>query len=201
MEIANVYISGQITGLDINEAINNFERSESIISNIGMNPVNPMKNGIPIESEWHEHMGMDIKMLLECDAILMQSNWNESKGARIERSIAKEFNMIIFYESEIEYHNQLVDVVKDAIEDITGLKYSDYNVNCRKREVFYSRLLFTHHCSRIGVENSELSKMLNKPDGTIRRYLRMFSDEIQFNKEFRILAEKVSEKLFNNVSE
>jgi hypothetical protein len=201
MDIAKVYISGKISDLDTTEAIRNFKHSESIITSIGMNPVNPMKNGLPVEAEWHEHMGIDIKMLLECDAILMQPNWNESKGARIEKCIAKEFNMIIFYEEEIDYNNCMVERVKDAIEEVIGYKYAEYSVNCRKREVFYSRLLFTYHCSKLGIENKELSKMVNKPDGTVRRYLRMFSDEIQYNKEFRLLSEKISEKLLITVSQ
>ena len=41
--MAKVYISGKITGLEYQDAFNNFERAEQEIKELGGTPVNPMK--------------------------------------------------------------------------------------------------------------------------------------------------------------
>lgn len=195
MNAAKVYISGKISGLSYDEAFANFTKTENIITNMGMVPVNPMNNGLPQEAQWHEHMGVDISLLLRCDAIMMHSNWRESKGARIEYSIAKEFGIIIMYQSRFERHSQNIELVKDAIHEVTGFEYKDYSVNCRNRDVYYSRMIFAYYCSKLGVDNKELERLLNKPNGTILRYLRVFDDEITYNKEFKQLSERVKNLL------
>lgn len=91
-----IYISGKITGLSLVVAEMNFEKVEKIILDLGHEPINPMKI-IPYDPKltWEDYMIGDIKALFECQAIFMQENWAESKGARIERSIAFEMGLII----------------------------------------------------------------------------------------------------------
>lgn len=93
-----VYISGKITGLDIEEAKYNFSNAEVLLKDMGFIPVNPMKSVLynPVW-EWWEYMRDDIALLLRCEAIAMQANWRESKGARLELAIAKELGMQIIY--------------------------------------------------------------------------------------------------------
>ncbi len=93
------YISGRITGLEISEAFSNFEIAELELKNNGHEPVNVMKlfRNIP-DWEWKDYMIADIKVLFECEAIYMQRNYQESKGAKIEHSIASHLGLIIYYE-------------------------------------------------------------------------------------------------------
>lgn len=58
-----------------------------------MDPVNPMKNGLPETASWKQHMVKDIEMLLDCEAILMLSCWRTSKGAKIEKAIAEQMGV------------------------------------------------------------------------------------------------------------
>ena len=95
-----IYISGKITGLSLADARENFSSAAFTVWWNGYDPVNPMENsfnrinGVP----WALHMFFDIILLLQCRGIYMQSNWRDSRGARIEYKIAKFLN----YESIFE---------------------------------------------------------------------------------------------------
>ncbi len=93
------YISGKITGLDITVAKNNFKEAEESLKQIDLIPVNPMEI-VPENKDfkWEDYMLADIKELFNCEAIFMLSNWKDSKGARIERAIALEMEINIFYQ-------------------------------------------------------------------------------------------------------
>lgn len=92
------YISGKITGLDLQVAREYFELAAQQLKEAGHLPVNPMEI-CPYnpEWEWHHYMAEDIRALLVCDAILMLENWRESKGARVEHAIAVQLGLKIFY--------------------------------------------------------------------------------------------------------
>lgn len=45
------------------------------------------------------YIGEDIKLMFECDAIIMTEGWKKSKGCQIEFEVAKIINLDIFYKS------------------------------------------------------------------------------------------------------
>ncbi|MDR3059579.1 MAG: DUF4406 domain-containing protein [Prevotella sp.] len=95
-EIKTVYISGQITGLELKEAKANFDKAEALLLEKGYNPLNPMKVNPPLSGKcWKEYMLDDITQLFNCEGILLLDNWQDSKGARIEHFIAQEMGMTI----------------------------------------------------------------------------------------------------------
>lgn len=96
-----IYISGKITGLDIKHAEKLFSAAEQELISMGHEPVNPMK--LPHEhcQTWHAFMKEDIAVLLECDGIYMLQNFWTSKGALLERYIAREMGMHIIIQPEI----------------------------------------------------------------------------------------------------
>lgn len=49
---------------------------------------------------WTWYMRKDIAGLMECDAIFLLKDWEESKGARLEYYIAQQLEMKIFREVE-----------------------------------------------------------------------------------------------------
>lgn len=102
-----IYISGKITGVPIEQAREKFAEAERILMCSGMDPVNPMKNGLPETASWKEHMVEDIEMLLDCQAILMLSCWRTSKSAKIEKAIAEQMGMeiLIFKERNVDEKN------------------------------------------------------------------------------------------------
>lgn len=93
-----IYISGKITG-DPNYK-EKFAAAEQEIKDgveVKANIINPAK--LPADKKtWLEYMQRDIKLLMDCDAIFMMKGWRHSKGARLERYIAKALGLVIIYE-------------------------------------------------------------------------------------------------------
>ena len=96
-----IYISGQITGLDIQEASDIFQMAEFHLKNLGWSPINPMTIKHDHDQSWESYMREDIKELMDCDAIFMLPNWTISKGAKVEHDIAKSLNIPIFYQRSL----------------------------------------------------------------------------------------------------
>jgi hypothetical protein len=94
-----IYISGKITGLDISEAEKLFKDAEKYAKyEMGYEPVNPMELCKQDDAwEWIDYMRVDIKALVDCDAILMLPNWEDSEGAKLELVIAKGLKLEIYY--------------------------------------------------------------------------------------------------------
>jgi hypothetical protein len=197
------YISDQITGLTYEQAYNNFSENEAFIESIGMDPVNPMRNGLPFDADWKAHMLKDIEMLMECDAIMMGHNWKVSKGARIEKKIAEEMGLTVFYKTICKTDKKQIVTIKKAIEEATGLCFRQYTTKSRKREGFYSRMIFTNLCSQMceDVTIEDIAGMLERNTTSVRRYLNKFEDEMKVNREFRSIVKAVRINLTNNVSE
>jgi hypothetical protein len=91
-----VYIAGPMTGLpELNFPA--FHAAEKNLRADGFEPVNPVHNGLPREAPWSDHMRADIAMLLTCEAVMMLPGWQKSRGASLERHIAKRLGMGIIY--------------------------------------------------------------------------------------------------------
>jgi len=90
-----IYLSGRITGLNQNYCKLLFERAKRNIQRchggIVINPLD-IRPLFGIKSYWF-YMAADIWQLLHCTHIFMLPNWMESRGAKIERKIAKIFGI------------------------------------------------------------------------------------------------------------
>ncbi len=87
-----VYISGQITGLEKTAYMALFGKVEKILEHEGYEAVSPVRFTEfenPESMEWQDFMRRDIKLLCNCDCIFLLPNWMESKGARLEATIAE----------------------------------------------------------------------------------------------------------------
>ena len=95
-----IYISGKITGYEISEAEQKFKNSEDLLSAKGFEPVNPFTlSETSPDKTCKDYMIDDIRGLFDCEAIFMQSDWPQSKGARVEHAIAVELGLHVFYEA------------------------------------------------------------------------------------------------------
>jgi hypothetical protein len=94
-----IYISGKITGLDTDVATKLFKDAENYAKDeMGYEPVNPMELCEQDDTwEWIDYMRVDIKALVDCDAILMLPNWEDSDGAKLELVIAQGLKLEIYY--------------------------------------------------------------------------------------------------------
>ena len=93
-----VYISGPISGYDLAERKETFERAAKRFMMQGYLVSNPFNSGVPATASWEEHMKADIAMLMQCDIIYMLSGWHTSRGATIERNLAEEVGIKVMQE-------------------------------------------------------------------------------------------------------
>ncbi len=90
------YIAGKIAGLPHHDVKVKFDRIASKLKNLGYQVIKPatISDNNPT---WEDVMRADIKRLLECDEIHMLPDWQESKGAQLERDIAMRLGMEVVY--------------------------------------------------------------------------------------------------------
>lgn len=93
-----IYISGPISGHDLDERRKAFKRAQKRIEDLGYIAVNPMENGLPDEATTHEHMRRDIELLMTCDYIYMMRRWTHSKGCKVEFDVATSIGMEIIFQ-------------------------------------------------------------------------------------------------------
>lgn len=94
-----VYISGAMSGIkDYNYPL--FFQTEEELNKRGVKAINPARLGYVDEYSWNDYLRRDIKALMDADAILMLKGWGKSKGASLEKYIAEEIGMQVFYSIE-----------------------------------------------------------------------------------------------------
>lgn len=93
-----MYISGKISGCSRKDVEAKFKRAEFYLEGFGYKTVSPLKNGIPSGFPRIIHMICDIFMMFFCDSIYMLSDWQDSKGAKLENKIAYFLGKAVFFE-------------------------------------------------------------------------------------------------------
>ncbi|WP_278833509.1 DUF4406 domain-containing protein [Porphyromonas cangingivalis] len=96
-EGANIYISGGISGRNKEEVERQFCAAENQLREMLFNPINPLRLTNTVGLSWEDYMRIDIKALMDCEAICMLNGWEESKGARLEFHIAQSLGMHVFF--------------------------------------------------------------------------------------------------------
>lgn len=96
-----IYISGMITGCPIEAAREKFDQAARQIEAFGHTPVNPFDNGLDPSATWEQQIVKDIELLLGCDAIYLLKDWEQSRGARIEENVAREYGLEIIPQPEV----------------------------------------------------------------------------------------------------
>lgn len=103
MEKLLIYISGPVSGNDNAQA--QFKSAQIFLESKGFEVINPLEldhsEALKNEDElkqWQEHMRIDIRALMDANAIYMLKGWERSKGATIEHSLAYRLGMHMFNE-------------------------------------------------------------------------------------------------------
>jgi hypothetical protein len=50
-----------------------------------------------MDAKWEEYMRNSLKHLMDCEGIALLPNWEDSKGARLEHTIAVALGMDVLY--------------------------------------------------------------------------------------------------------
>lgn len=187
-----VYISGKISGLDLEEAKQRFLQAEEFLVGLGIQAVNPLKNGLSVDDDWIKHLCRDIELLHECSHIYMMDGWQESTGACIEYDFANRTGKKILFASNIIRNQGIVLKIENAIHEVTGLRLNQYNTKSRKRDGFFARMLFVYHCRREKMKLVDIAKYIHRDHSSMLHFLNKYDDEVRFNEMFRDMAESVN---------
>lgn len=102
-----IYVSGKITGTS--DYADRFSAVEDRLIAEGYEVLNPVRAGkwlehylAPEKPTWVQYMKYAIAAMMQADYIYMMSGWNQSKGARLERFLARVLNYNIIYEERAE---------------------------------------------------------------------------------------------------
>ncbi len=102
MNRKRVYISGPISGYDLEERRREFERVADMLVAKGYRIFNPMENGLPEDATTHEHMRRDLAELTNeenpFDAIFMMTKWTHSAGCKLEFYVATSIGLAVMFE-------------------------------------------------------------------------------------------------------
>ena len=94
-----IYLSGPISGYDIEERKVVFSNTAEMLKSNGNDVFNPIESIVP--KPYSEYIRYDLKQLLDCDAIYLLNGWRDSKGCRIEAQVAKAIGIKVFKEEYV----------------------------------------------------------------------------------------------------
>ena len=119
--MARIYLSGKISGVS-DFGVAQFAEAEARWSAAGWEVVNPTKHfGGKTDLPRATYMKKDIAALLGSDAIGMLSGWPDSNGATLERKIAMECGLSVFYDqNDAVVLKQQADYPLPTEEEITA---------------------------------------------------------------------------------
>lgn len=92
------YISLPISGRDMKRVRIDIKMMEHELRSIGYEPYAPVNDDTDITASYSEHMGRDIAVLIECDAVVFLRGWEQSKGCMLEFAAAKIYGKEIMFD-------------------------------------------------------------------------------------------------------
>jgi hypothetical protein len=90
------YIAGKISGLPKGQVKDKFNLIATRLTGMGYHVVEPSTindDSLP----WDHAVRSEIKKMLECDEVHLLPDWQESRGAQLERDIALRLGMHVVY--------------------------------------------------------------------------------------------------------
>lgn len=106
-----IYVAGKISGLEKKDIDEKFERAKADLickgHSVFIPTVLPAYDDVPHE----DYMHVCYAMIDICDAVYMLSDWQKSKGARMELQYAEDWGKAILYEDEQTREREVQDDV------------------------------------------------------------------------------------------
>lgn len=100
--MTKVYLSGPMSGM-VDHNFPAFNAKAEELREKGVEVVNPAElEGESLTHPWEWYLRRDIKVMMECDALYMLPGWTNSKGAKLEFSLAQTLKFKIFYDGAKE---------------------------------------------------------------------------------------------------
>lgn len=194
-----IFISGDTVSLTSKDRRLKFNEAEIYLKKLNYDVVNPLKIDCESLAPWTDRL----VILTSCDAIFLLSNWLNSKESMMEKYYSSVTGKDILFESCIEEENKInceeeliISRIKGAIEEVTGLTFAQYTEDDRKTTGFYCRMIFAIHCLKAKISDNKIIHDTGRSYYSIRYYQKQYDSEYQFNKKFRVIAERVNQKLY-----
>ncbi|QNB13454.1 DUF4406 domain-containing protein [Paraburkholderia tropica] len=87
-----LYIAGPMTGYaELNFPA--FHAEAARLRALGFEIVNPAEINADPTAGWLECMRADVKQLVDCDGVALLPGWEQSRGATIERNLARDLGL------------------------------------------------------------------------------------------------------------
>lgn len=86
--MTKVYISAPITGYNLGSRKRYFAEKARLLAAKGYEPVSPLDGQTNLNLSRPAQMKRDIRLLLDCDAIMLCQGWERSQGCNVERDVA-----------------------------------------------------------------------------------------------------------------
>ena len=104
-----VYISGPITGTDMDDTKEKFVKVHNKLWALGATKVcNPIYFGKPpnnlsldTNQKWEFYMKNSLRSLVDCTTIMMMEGYHISKGARLEKFVAEQLGIKVLFEKDL----------------------------------------------------------------------------------------------------
>ena len=109
-----IYISGPITGIELEDCHIAFGNAEHELKSKGHEVVNPLQvtaldclrpETCKAEESGHDWlcwMRADIREMMSCDAVYALSGWQQSRGASVEIGLADSLGVPVYYEDIVQ---------------------------------------------------------------------------------------------------
>src|SRR5690625_3172317 len=110
MNKTKIYIAGKVTGEPKHFCTLKFATAQKELEKQGYEVVNPIEVVGDFNADWQTAMRKCIKELMDCDASYMLPDWHDSKGAKIEHSLASDVSLAVVIFSEL--NRRLMNHVK-----------------------------------------------------------------------------------------
>jgi hypothetical protein len=181
-----IYLSGAITGLPRKEVWGKFNKAEKHLIAQGFEVVSPVTMALPAHFPWESHMAADILLLMGCDAIYLLPDWEHSKGATLEKTVAEHTGKELIYQQAPVFTE-----LKQAIYEATGIAFYEIAGRNRSTPLVFARMIYAHFCKQQQADIGAIAREMRRNRNTVNYYLGKFADEMEYSRRFREMVGRV----------
>lgn len=131
MNVKTIYLSGPMTGIkEYNHPA--FQVEAERLRDLGYDVVSPAELNPDGSLSWHDCIKIDIKALVDCDAIALLEGWQKSQGALLEIDIAHRVKIEILIAKDIVTPYQVSVCTKCGCDDLHACEKGCYWIHVNR---------------------------------------------------------------------